>query len=252
MRYVVCTILGLGAFAFGLTVFDGGLHELLKIGTCASGGPYVSARPCPSGTERYILSLFGGIVLGLIGLGVWAARGRAPGASASGPGGAVLGAGLLGWCGLFLSAGIVCLVAALRGGLGPGAATGAWIVAGVFIPMGLIPLLAALAALPGRRRRRRADGGAGSAPTAEPPSVGGLPGIPGSLSPGATLEAAPAEASGLPGDAPAPASPRPAARTPAATPDPADQIRELAALRDRGVLSAAEFDAAKRRLLERM
>lgn len=174
MRYLVCTIVGLGLFGFGIAIFDGALYDLLKIGTCASGGPYVSARPCPSGTERYILSLFGGLLAVAVGLGIWAMRGRRPGVAAGGRHGAVLGASLLGWCGLFLSAGIVCLVAALRGGLGPGASTGAWIVAGIFIPMGLIPLLGVLAALVKRRGQSPP-----SATDPQPAAGGRLPGLPG-------------------------------------------------------------------------
>ena len=49
--------------------------KLASIGSCASGGPYVSARPCPSGTEYWILAIFGAVVLFLAGLWVFSTRG---------------------------------------------------------------------------------------------------------------------------------------------------------------------------------
>jgi hypothetical protein len=50
--------------------------ELASIGTCASGGPYVSARPCPAGTELYILGIFPGVISTLLGGWLLATRGR--------------------------------------------------------------------------------------------------------------------------------------------------------------------------------
>jgi hypothetical protein len=66
---IVLMLVGVAAFAFGL-------YHLVKTGTCASGGPYVSARPCPSGTGAWVGSLIGGIFVFLIGGGVFATRGR--------------------------------------------------------------------------------------------------------------------------------------------------------------------------------
>jgi hypothetical protein len=51
------------------------LYHLVRTGTCASGGPYVSARPCPSDTGAKILGLTGSIFTLLIGGGIYAARG---------------------------------------------------------------------------------------------------------------------------------------------------------------------------------
>jgi hypothetical protein len=76
MRYWVCVAL---AFAFVTGAFMLGawsIHEIVQIGTCASGGPYVSARPCPKGTELKILAIFGAVGLLLAGLAAWSARGR--------------------------------------------------------------------------------------------------------------------------------------------------------------------------------
>ena len=68
--------------ALGVALMVGGLAglaycivELASIGTCASGGPYVSARECPAGTERYIIGIFPSVIGFLVGVGVFAARG---------------------------------------------------------------------------------------------------------------------------------------------------------------------------------
>src|SRR3954470_17607380 len=53
--------LGVGLMLAGLVGFGLGLYHLVKTGTCASGGPYVSARPCPSDTGLWI----GALLLGL-------------------------------------------------------------------------------------------------------------------------------------------------------------------------------------------
>jgi hypothetical protein len=68
--------LGLGLMIAGIAGFAFCLYELVKTGTCASGGPYVSARPCPSSTAYYVVGLIGGIVAFLIGGAVLATRGR--------------------------------------------------------------------------------------------------------------------------------------------------------------------------------
>jgi hypothetical protein len=69
--------------AIGLVLMVGGvagfvlaLYELVKTGTCASGAPYVSARPCPSSTPYYIAGLSAGIFAVLAGGGLFATRGR--------------------------------------------------------------------------------------------------------------------------------------------------------------------------------
>ena len=50
--------------------------ELTQIGTCASGGPYVSARPCPDGTGWLIAGIFPGVISALLGGWLLATRGR--------------------------------------------------------------------------------------------------------------------------------------------------------------------------------
>ncbi|MCX5209117.1 SHOCT domain-containing protein [Kitasatospora sp. NBC_00240] len=49
--------------------------------------------------------------------------------------------------------------------------------------------------------------------------------------------------------APAPAAPAPAAPAPASMDDKLDQLKDLAALKDQGVLTEAEFAAQKARIL---
>ena len=75
MSYWVKTILGLALLWGGLAAFGYGLYELFDIGTCASGGPYVSARECPAGTEWYIIGIFPSVIGFLAGAGVFATRG---------------------------------------------------------------------------------------------------------------------------------------------------------------------------------
>ena len=60
------TIIGLAMVIGGGLLMAVGLNALLATGTCASGGPYVSAHPCPPGTGGHILELIGGIFLAII------------------------------------------------------------------------------------------------------------------------------------------------------------------------------------------
>jgi hypothetical protein len=150
MSYWVKAILGLALLAAGLGGFLYGLYELMNIGTCSSGGPYVSARPCPEGTAAKALLLPGGLILAAVGVIVFALRGRRPGAAedswrASG--------WLVGWAPLFIGTGVVALAAGL-GADGPDAGTTKFVgifLAAMFIPMGLVPVFGALAI--GRFRR---------------------------------------------------------------------------------------------------
>lgn len=73
----------LGKGAIGLALMIAGvaglcisLYELTKTGTCASGGPYVSARECPASTPYYIGGIFVGVIAFLIGGWLFSVRGR--------------------------------------------------------------------------------------------------------------------------------------------------------------------------------
>lgn len=70
MKGVVRTIVGMAMIAAGVLLAAWALYELIRIGTCASGGPYVSARECPPGTGTKILAIFGAVVLTLAGAAI--------------------------------------------------------------------------------------------------------------------------------------------------------------------------------------
>jgi len=70
-------VAGMALMVAGVAGFAFALYQLVKTGTCASGGPYVSARECPSSTPYYIGALFVGIVAFLAGGWLFAIRGRA-------------------------------------------------------------------------------------------------------------------------------------------------------------------------------
>ena len=57
MRYVVRTFVAMTLFAFCWVAVGYGLFQMLQVGTCASGGPYVSARECPDGIEAVFFAL---------------------------------------------------------------------------------------------------------------------------------------------------------------------------------------------------
>ena len=70
------TILGAALVLAGLGGATYCVVELAQTGTCASGGPYVSARECPHGTGWYIAGIFPGVILTLLGGWVLVTRGR--------------------------------------------------------------------------------------------------------------------------------------------------------------------------------
>jgi hypothetical protein len=140
VRYWLCTLLGLLICGAALVGVTWGIYHLIRTGTCASGGPYVSARPCPPGTGGHIGALIGGIFGSLVGMGIYAARGG--GSVASG----TVGLGLVMWALLF----VLLAAGAMVGAFGPGAddradsQTAAVILGVIFVPMGVAPLLLAL------------------------------------------------------------------------------------------------------------
>jgi Short C-terminal domain len=149
VRYWVVGLLGLAVCGASMVAMDWGLYHLVRTGTCASGGPYVSARPCPPGTAGHILAVIFGTFAGLIGIGIWAARG--PGNRRPSP----VGLGAIMWALLFCTLAGSAILAAF----GPassddsGAKTTAAILGVIFIPMGLAPIPLAFM---GRRKSARA------------------------------------------------------------------------------------------------
>ncbi len=55
-RYLWVVVLGAGVIGFEFALF-----KLARIGTCASGGPYVIGSECPAGTNWWIAMLIGSI-----------------------------------------------------------------------------------------------------------------------------------------------------------------------------------------------
>ena len=240
---VLAGLVTLGA----LVVFELSLVHLLETGTCASGGPYVSARQCPSGTGAWIAGLTLSIFVGLIASLVFVATARGK----AGWGSIMFGA-------FFTVTAVVAGYAALfdeKATSAPGAQLGGLIVAGVFLPMGLIPLVLGIKALQVSRREGGLLAAAGHAVERRVAGLGGGSSTP----PGAVPDlGGPRPAPKPPRPAPRPAAPttppstwqmpaRPAAA--AAKADPLDQLAKLAELRKSGVLTEAEFQAQKAKLL---
>jgi hypothetical protein len=75
--YVLRAVAGAALMLASLAVVCFSIYELAKTGTCASGGPYVSARECPDGTGLYIASIFPAVIGLLVGGWIFSTRGRA-------------------------------------------------------------------------------------------------------------------------------------------------------------------------------
>src|SRR3954452_21287801 len=122
------------------------MWHLMLTGSCASGGPYVSARPCPPGTGAHILALIGGIFGGLIGVGIWTARGRSGERVES-----RVPLPLIMWMLLFVTLALSALYAVLGPAAGADAPKGTAIFLTIlFVPMGILPVLGALSMRRGR------------------------------------------------------------------------------------------------------
>jgi hypothetical protein len=205
------------------------MRAVMEIGGfCASGGPYVIESECPKGVSWMMtLSVFAG----LIALGVHVV------ASFSLPGPRFA---LLAWPALFLSLGWNFW----EYGLDPGAESGGgtavgWIVCGVvFVLMGGLPLIFLLASPAGRRNLFWADGTS----TTDRPTVRRTAA---SVSPLAVHQIRAESTKRRPPDAA-----RPSVDDDDVDPDDfTTRLERLAAMYRRGDLSAAEFEAAKSKLL---
>ena len=211
----------------GLAIACWAIYDLTQTGTCASGGPYVSARPCPEGTGLKIMSIFGATFLGLAGLACHAIGSRGQRTSSR------IGFGLIMWSLLFLAiAGTVAYAA-----FGPDAQPdndGARRIAAIvllvtFVPMALIPLLG-IGALGWASRRDRDEGGRRRDPL-DPRAV--------ALAPAASPWAA----------APLPPPARLFRADGDEAADPVDQLERLVRLKESGAIDAAEFARPKARII---
>jgi hypothetical protein len=154
MKYVVRTLIGMGLFAFCWAVTAYAIFQLLSVGTCASGGPYVVARECPGGIERVMLALTGAIFLLFVAAFIYSIRGRAPGSGRDPDGGLTI---LWFWSGLFFSLAVGCFLAVWgpEANPGPGATAGGLIVGFMGLIFGLGGLLAV--GFLGKNRKKTID-----------------------------------------------------------------------------------------------
>jgi hypothetical protein len=136
VRYFACTLIGLALTVASCVAIAYSVYQLLQIGTCASGGPYQVARECPGGTERLGLAIPVAVMTMLIGLGLYAARGRAPGSDRDPRPG--MGLVIL-WCGLFFGIAFASFwgVWGPDASPGPGGKLGGLIIGFLFVPMGI-------------------------------------------------------------------------------------------------------------------
>ena len=216
MRYWISVIAGFALATASLVAGAWGLYHLTRTGTCASGGPYVSARPCPAGTGGQILALVGAVFGVLIAGAIYALRGgnRRQGR---------IGFGIMLWTLGFVMLGGATLVSAFGPASSGGSKLGAIIMAGIFIPMGLAPLLWAAFSGSGD------DDSPSGAPAIQPHAFGAPP--------AARYPAVFVSAPGL--------------QTNGNGTDSLDQLEKLAKLHADGALTDAEFAAAKAKILSR-
>ena len=148
MRYIVRTFVAMTLFAFCWVAVGYGLFQMLQVGTCASGGPYVSARECPDGIEAVFFSLIGGVLGLFVAAGIYLTRGAPPGGRPPENAGVVVWF----WTGLFwsIAAGAFLGVWGPEANPGPGGEAGGLIVGF----MGLIFGAGGLLALNLGKRRR--------------------------------------------------------------------------------------------------
>ena len=229
MGYLLKSVLGGGLFLGSVALFNVELTKVLDIGTCASGNtPYVIARPCPEGTEEAVLLLVASVFAGLIGAGIYAARGRGPRGGAS----LGIGSGVLMWGIFFTVTGVVSLIHSRSPEAMEAGSEGAGLIVGItFLVMGVPPLLFAIWIALSSIGKDREDGSSGFAPI-----LSSLP----------TRAASDAPGSGW-------ISTTAAATQPPAAPGGGDRtierLERLQRLRESGALTATEFELQKARIL---
>lgn len=239
-REIASLVIGL----IGIGLLGIGLNHMLDIGSCASGGSYAIARPCPEGMAVWFWLPMAGAIMWILGIILSRRPFSEPGA------GQVL------WTAGFAGGGAALLVKVLtQPSMPPDARLGASIVAAVFIPMGLVVGVVGVVQLV----RQRGGGGSGSrrtkggARTGDPQRRGGSTGalpdpwlrlkaLNDLRSTGALtreeFDALKADLAGSEPDSP---------RKPAI--DRVALIRQLADQRASGALSTEEFEARKRSVM---
>jgi hypothetical protein len=133
-RTVLLYLIGIAGLAFSITLMFIEMRAVLDVGgSCADGGPYVSAQPCPDGTWLMFLAIFGGFGWGA--LAFWA------GASI---GGRYASVPFLAWPALFCTLGFNFLQYGVAPPGGGGVELGFLIPGILFELMGGIPLVLGL------------------------------------------------------------------------------------------------------------
>jgi hypothetical protein len=230
----VAIFLSLAAVSAGLTMLWLGMRSVLDIGGfCAEGGPFVIEHHCPKGVAAIMpLSIWGGVIAG--GIYVWQTiKHKVPSLV------------WLFWPALFISLGWNFL----QYGISPpggGGLVWSWLICAiVFILMGAIPLVIALPFMVRAYIRHEPESLArprplaGLTPEVMKSAVGALSALRKLRKSGALEQAV----AGAMTDA--------AIRTPAAAPDDiVSHLERLDALHRSGALDDAQYEAAKRALLQ--
>jgi hypothetical protein len=213
-RYLLRGLLGIVLAAAAVVIAASTIYHLVRTGSCASGGPYLSARPCPSGSGLRVLALIGSIfVLAPISIFVFGSR-------AKGTDGVPSMAGLIGllWTISWIAMGTAAWVAGhgpakpVSGGEGStGVAITFWAIGGVSLLFVILGLGAG--GMSARARERSVAAGAGPRPVPPPPRP------------------APAPVAAPPVD------------------DTARRLKQLDELRALGAITDAEHEAKRREIL---
>jgi hypothetical protein len=231
IRYWFTSLLGMLVCLASLLIMSWAIYHLVRTGTCASGGPYVSARPCPSDTGVKILGLIGSIFGLLIGGAIYAARGS------RGHGGGTIGMGVILWALLFICLAVSTFVAAYgpANNDAPGAKSAAIVLMIVFLPMGILPLLGAAGFGIGRGRFSSNSKPHQYPKPAPPQYTFPMPGASGASGTGART------VSTITGPAPG-----------GQAGDVATRLRKLEELHESGLLTEEEFESKKADLLKQL
>ncbi|WP_426504412.1 SHOCT domain-containing protein [Dactylosporangium sp. McL0621] len=192
VRETLSLVIGLS----GVALLGIGVSKLLDTGTCGSGGPHVIARECPKGSGVWGVLLMVGFFMWLIGPFVSKANITKP------------GAGRVVWTVGFTGGGIALLI---KGWTNPTLSADSYLaiylMAGIFIPMGIAIWIPTLLRL---RRAWRAGPATATAPGTET------------------------------------ASPKADAGPTSGVSDRRARMKQLNRLRSSGALTRAEFDQLKR------
>lgn len=207
LRDTLLLALGAAGTALSITLMYLGMRAVMDIGgACADGGPYVPARSCPDGVAIVM-------IVASLGLFVFGAVATVFGLKV---GGIWAAAPLLAWAGLFLSLGWNFIDYGIVNPPADGGIVWGWAIPGVmFIVMGAAPLVFAIPVL-GSIRRATPDSPRGGPPVVRTVPLGPLPQRP--------IAAAPFEDG---------------------TQALLDRLERLGDMRERGLLSEAEYETAK-------